>query len=65
MDQQFSADVPQEFLRHARPDYLVRGTGLFSLSWSDKMTTANKQEPASVNESKLFLFFVRLAKIHF
>ena len=34
--------VLQEFLKHAIPDYLVRGTDLFSLRLSNKnMTTAN------------------------
>ena len=31
---------PQEFLKHAVPDYLVRGTDLFSLRWSNKKMTA-------------------------
>ena len=32
----------QEFLKHAKPDYLIRGTDLFSLRLSNKiMTTAN------------------------
>ena len=34
--------VPQDFLKHTIPDYLVRGTDLFSLRLSIKqMTTAN------------------------
>ena len=42
LGQQFSNTVPQEFLKHTIPDYLVRGTDLFSLNWSNKnMTTAN------------------------
>ena len=31
-----STAVPQEFLKHAAPDYLVRGTDLFSLRLSNK-----------------------------
>ena len=31
LTQQSSISVPQEFLKHAIPDYLVRGTDLFSL----------------------------------
>ena len=34
--------MPQDFLKHAIPDYLVRGTDLFSLRLSNKkMTAAN------------------------
>ena len=39
--QQFSIGVPEELLKHAIPDYLVRGTDLFSLRLSKKMTAAN------------------------
>ena len=43
--------MPQEFLKHAIPDYLVRGTDLFSLRLSNKkMTTANTTIVAGVNE---------------
>ena len=39
---QFSTSVPQEFLKHTTPDYLVRGTDLFSLRLlNKKMTTTN------------------------
>ena len=38
----YTSDFQQEFLKHAIPDYLVRGTNLFSLRLSNnKMTTAN------------------------
>ena len=38
----FQTGVPQEFLKHAIPDYLVRGTDLLSLRLSNKkMTTGN------------------------
>ena len=41
-EQGFSSGVPQEFLKHAMPDYLARGTDLFSLKLSGKkMTTVN------------------------
>ena len=51
-----SVCLPQEFLKHAIPDYLVRGTDLFSLRLSNKkMTTANTTL-TSVNGSKLYLF---------
>ena len=36
LDQQFPAGVLQEFLKHAIPDYLVRGTYLCSLRLSNK-----------------------------
>ena len=40
--QQFSTSILQGFLKHAMPDYLVRGTDLFSLRLSNKrMITAN------------------------
>ena len=29
LDLQFSTSVPQEFLKHATPDHLVRGTDFF------------------------------------
>ena len=46
--------VPQESLKHAMPDYLVRGTDLFSLRLSsEKMTRAN---------TKSYLTFIRSAK---
>lgn len=34
--QRFSTGVPQEFLKHAIPNYLVRGMDLFSFRWSKK-----------------------------
>ena len=41
-EQRFSTGVPEEFLKHAISDYLVRGTDLFSFRLSSKkMTTAN------------------------
>ena len=37
-----TTNVSQEFLEHSIPDYLIRGTDLFSLRLSNKnMTTAN------------------------
>ena len=76
LTQQFSASVlqhtgvPEEFLKHAISDHLVRGTDLFSLRLSTTTTkkTQNRREPtkqqsSSVNQSKLqLLFFVSLAK---
>ena len=41
LDQQFSTGVPQEFLKHAIPDYSVRGTDLFSLRLSTKKMTTD------------------------
>ena len=50
-------------LKHAISDYLVRGTSLFSLRLSNKKrTTANTTIANSLNESKVYLFFVRSAK---
>ena len=36
LGQQFSTGVPQEFLKHAIPDDVVKVTDLFSLTVSDK-----------------------------
>ena len=42
LEHRFSTRVLQEVLKHAVADYLVRGTGPFSLRLSNKnMTTAN------------------------
>ena len=42
LSQRFSMDVLKEFLKHAVPDYLVRGTDFFPLRLSNKkMTTAS------------------------
>ena len=41
LGQQFSTGVLQDFLEYAMPDYLVKGTNLFYLRLSQKMTTAN------------------------
>ena len=42
--QRFSPGGLQEFLKHATPDYLIRGTDLFFLRLSNKkMTIAIKQ----------------------
>ena len=58
LDQGFSTGVLQEFVEHAVPDYLCRGTDLFFLRLSNKkMTTANTIAIA-VTESKLCLFFL-------
>ena len=35
VNQQFSTGVPHKFLKHAIPDYLVRGTDIFSLRLSN------------------------------
>jgi hypothetical protein len=42
LNQQFFTAVPEEFLKPATPDYVVRDTDLFSFRLSNlKMTTAN------------------------
>ena len=42
LGQQFSTDVPQEFLKHMTRDYLFRSTNRFSPRLSNKkMTTLN------------------------
>ena len=59
MKEQFSAGVPQEFLKHAVPGNLVGGPDLFSLRLSNqKMTTANTTIVISVSESKSYLFIL-------
>ena len=66
LDQWFSTGVLQEFLTHAIPDCVVRGTDLFSLRLSKKKKKKRKQPThqysSSMNESKLYLFFVGAAK---
>ena len=63
----FSNSVPQEFFKHAIPDYLVRGMDLFSLTLSNKkVTAANTTTAISVNESKLYLLLLsNRQKIYF
>ena len=57
--------VPQEFLKHAIPDYLFRGTHLFSL-WLKKKKKDNSQHNSCLvwMKSKVYLFLVKLAKIY-
>ena len=57
--------VPQIFLKHAIPDYLVRGTDLFTLRLSNiKMTTANTTIAVWCEWIKIILIFSQ-QKIHF
>ena len=60
--QQFSTSVLQEFLNHATPDYWVRCTDFLSLRSSKKRKKKKRKQtaqyPSSVNESKLYLFFL-------
>ena len=66
IEEQFSTSVPQEFFKHAMPDYLIRGTDLFSFRLSNKkMTTANTTIAISVNDQNYTYFLVRLAKRYF
>ena len=66
----YHSGVPQEFLKHGVPDYLVRGTDLFSLRLSNlreivvkKMTTANTRIAAWCEWIKIIpIFFIRSAK---
>ena len=62
--QPFSTSVPQESLKYARPDYLVRDTDLFSLRLSMKKWKQPTQQSSSVNESKLYLFFCQVSEIY-
>ena len=51
------ADVPQEFLKHAVPDDLVRGTDLFSPRLSNKKKTRQQKPTGSltpVGDTKFF-----------
>ena len=61
VEQQFVIGALQEVLEPAIPDYSFGGTDLFSLRlWQWQQPT--QQYLSSVNESKLYLSFVRLAK---
>ena len=65
LNQQFLAGVPQEFLKHAIPDYLVRGTNLFSLRLSNKKMTNSQHNNSHlvwINQNYAYLFSVRSAK---
>ena len=63
LKQWFSICVLQEFLKYAIPDCLARGTDLFSLRCSNKkIQLPTQQQPSDMNESKSYLFFVRLKK---
>ena len=45
-DQRFSTSLPQKMLKHAVPDYLVRGTDLFSFTLSNKKDDSSQQTRA-------------------
>ena len=51
LEQQFSTGVPQEFLKHTKPDYLVSGTDLFTFKLSKKKKKRQQptQQPPGVN----------------
>ena len=58
-----STSVPQEFLKHAVPDYVVRGTHLFSLRFSNKtMTTANTTLAVWYEQIKIIPIFCQINK---
>ena len=63
--QRFSTGVPQAFLKHVIPDYLVKGTDLFSLRWSNKKKNDSSQHNNSylVWTSQIIpIIFVRSSK---
>ena len=53
----FSTGGPHEFLKHATPDHLVRGTELFTLRLRNL-----KHEDTNTTIKIIPIFFVRLAK---
>ena len=62
-EQQFSTGVPQEIVKQARPDCLVRGTDLFSLRLSNrKMTTANTTLAVQCEGIKIISIFCQVGK---
>ena len=67
LTQWFSTGVLQEFLKHAIPDYLVRGTDLFSFQLSYKnMTTANTTIGIRCKCIKIMYIFCHIGKkLHF
>ena len=63
VEQRFSTGVPQEFLEHAIPGYLVRVTVLFFLRWSNKkMTTANTTIAVWCEWIKIIPVFYQIGK---
>ena len=57
LQQQYLTAGPQTFLKHAIPDYLVRGTDLFPLRLSNtKMTTANRTKAIQCEWIKIIPF---------
>ena len=57
--------VPQEFLKHAIPDYVVSGTDLsFRLSNTKKCVNSQHNSCLVWMKSKVYLFLVKLAKIY-
>ena len=60
--QRFSTGVPQEFLKHAVPDYLARGTNLFSLRLSKEKTAAANTIAIQYERIKSIIFFCQIGK---
>ena len=59
----FSTSVPQEFIKHALLDYLVRGADLFSLRLSNKkMTTAKTTIDVWCEWIKIIPIFCQMGK---
>ena len=59
--------APREFLKHAIPDYLVRGTDLFSLKtvkYKNDNSQRNNSHPVWINQNHTYIFD-RSAKIYF
>ena len=53
--------VPKEFLKRVIPDYLVRGTDLFSLRLSDlKMATANTTVAVNCERTNIIPIFCQI-----
>ena len=67
LDQQFSTGVPQEFLKHAISDYLVRPlTSIFLYCQFTKQQdndNSQRNNSSPVSESKLYLFLSDWPKI--
>ena len=67
LDQRFSTSVlwPQEFLKHAIPNYSVRGPDIVSLRLSNKkITTANTTRAIWCAWIKIIPVFCQISKIH-
>ena len=65
LEQRFGTSALQEFLKHAIPDYLVRGTNLFSLRLSNtKNYTSQHNNSPLVWMNENYTYFCQISKMY-